>query len=117
MVFLLELLQGRRPLPQILLIRGTGPRCLPLTRAFVQLCRPAAWRRELFPLLELLVEAADHRVHPLPWALPVPLRVHGRYSRAEIEAAFGNLRDDLGLHSRAAVLNRVLEEIAQGANP
>jgi hypothetical protein len=34
-----------------------------LTRAFVQLCRPAAWRSELFPLLELLVEAADHRVH------------------------------------------------------
>ena len=27
------------------------------------------------------------------------------------------LRDDLGLHSRGAVLNRVLEEIAQGANP
>ncbi len=42
---------------------GTGPRCRPLTRAFAQLCRPAAWRSELFPLLELLVEAADHRVH------------------------------------------------------
>ncbi|KEF40724.1 MAG: hypothetical protein ER33_15400 [Cyanobium sp. CACIAM 14] len=27
-------------------------------------------------------------MHPLPWALPVPLRVHGRYSRAEIEAAY-----------------------------
>jgi len=31
---------------------------------------------------------------PRPWALPTPLRVHGRYSRAEIEAAFGILRDD-----------------------
>ena len=29
-----------------------------------------------------------HRVHPLPRALPVPLRVHGRYSRAEVLAAF-----------------------------
>ncbi len=28
---------------------------------------------------------------PLPWTLPMPLRVHGRYSRAEIEAAFGVL--------------------------
>jgi hypothetical protein len=27
------------------------------------------------------------RLHPLPWALPVRLRVHGRYSRAEIDAA------------------------------
>ena len=25
----------------------------------------------------------------LPWALPVPLRVRGQYTRAEIEAAFG----------------------------
>jgi hypothetical protein len=31
---------------------------------------------------------ADHRLHPLPWAQPVPLRVHGRYSRAEVLAAF-----------------------------
>ncbi len=33
-----------------------------------------AWREELCQLL--------------PWALPVPLRVHGRYSRAEVLAAF-----------------------------
>jgi len=33
----------------------------------------------------------ERRLHPLPWALPVPLLVHGRYSRAEIMAAFGVL--------------------------
>ena len=31
------------------------------------------------------------RLQPLPWALPVPLRVHGRYSRAEVMAAFSVL--------------------------
>ena len=49
----------------------------------------APWREELLQLLLLLAERADHRLHPLPWALPVPLRVHGRYSRAEVLAAFG----------------------------
>jgi hypothetical protein len=48
----------------------------------------SAWREELRQLLLLLAERADHRLHPLPWALPVPLRVHGRYSRAEVLAAF-----------------------------
>ncbi len=32
-------------------------------------------------------------LHPLPWTLPIPVREHGRYSRAEIEAAFGVLND------------------------
>jgi hypothetical protein len=36
--------------------------------------RPAVWRQELRQLLELLAARADHRLHPLPWALPVPLR-------------------------------------------
>ena len=31
-------------------------------------------------------ERCERRLHPLPWALPVPLRMHGRYSRAEIMA-------------------------------
>ena len=46
------------------------------------------WREELIQLLELLAERADRRLHPLPWALPMPLRVHGLYTRAEIEAAY-----------------------------
>ncbi|MFM9100047.1 MAG: DUF3427 domain-containing protein, partial [Cyanobium sp.] len=39
-----------------------------------------------------LAARADHRLHPLPWAQPVPLRVHGRTcreeGRAEVLAAF-----------------------------
>ena len=35
----------------------------------------------------------ERRLHPLPWALPVPLRVHGRYSRAEIMAAFAAVNE------------------------
>jgi len=30
-----------------------------------------------------LAARADHRLHPLPWAQPVPLRVHGRTCREE----------------------------------
>jgi hypothetical protein len=58
------------------------------------LWQAGAWREELIQLLLLLAERADRRLHPLPWALPVPLRVHGHYSRTEIEAAFGVLSDD-----------------------
>jgi hypothetical protein len=42
--------------------------------------------------------------HPLPWALPVPLRVHGHTSRAEIEAAFGVLTDHAPRIHREGVL-------------
>jgi len=52
------------------------------------LWQACAWREELIQLLRLLAERADRRLHPLPWALPVPLRVHGHYTRAEIEAAY-----------------------------
>jgi hypothetical protein len=55
------------------------------------LWQAAAWREELRQLLVLLADRADHRLHPLPWTLPIPVRVHGRYSRAEIEAPFGVL--------------------------
>jgi hypothetical protein len=41
---------------------------------------------------------------PLPCALPVPLRVHGHYSRAEIEAAFGVLTTDAPWIHREGVL-------------
>jgi hypothetical protein len=66
---------------------GTGKRWRPLPDALALLWQASAWRDELRQLLELLAERTDRRLHPLPWALPVPLRVHGRYSRVEIEAA------------------------------
>jgi superfamily II DNA or RNA helicase len=83
---------------------GTGKRWTPLAEALAVLWQVGAWREELRQLLELLAEQADHRLYPLPWALPVPLRVHGRYSRAEIEAAFGILRDDAPWIHREGVL-------------
>ena len=50
----------------------------PLDQALALLWQADAWREELRQLLLLLAERADHRLHSLPWALPVPLRVHGR---------------------------------------
>jgi hypothetical protein len=70
---------------------GSGPRWRPLPEAFAVLWQAQAWRQELIQLLVLLAERCERRLHPLPWALPVPLRVHGRYSRAEIMAAFAVL--------------------------
>ena len=83
---------------------GTGRRFRPLPDALAVLWQAAAWRVELRQLLVLLAERADHRLHPLPWALPVPLRVHGHYSRAEIEAAFGVLSADAPWIHREGVL-------------
>jgi hypothetical protein len=60
----------------------------PDDQALAVLWQAGAWREELILLLELIAERADRRLHPLPWALPVPLRVHGHYGRAEIEAAY-----------------------------
>jgi hypothetical protein len=68
------------------------------------LWQAGAWREELIQLLLLLADRADRRLHPLAWALPVPLRVHGHYSRAEIEAAFGVLSDDAPWIHREGVL-------------
>jgi hypothetical protein len=48
---------------------GTGPHWRPLAEA-----------------LELLAGRCKRRLHPLPWALPVPLRVHGRTGREEVRA-------------------------------
>jgi hypothetical protein len=67
---------------------GTGKRWRPLPDALALLWQAAAWRDELSQLLLLLAERSGRRLHPLPWALPIPVRVHGRYSRAEIEAAY-----------------------------
>ena len=67
---------------------GTRRQWRPLDQALDVLWQAGGWREELIQLLELLAERADRRLHPLPWALPVPLRVHGHYTRAEIEAAY-----------------------------
>jgi hypothetical protein len=67
---------------------GTGKRWPLLPDALALLWQAPAWRDELCQLVELLPEHTDRRLHPLPWALPVPLRVHGRCSRAVIEAAY-----------------------------
>jgi hypothetical protein len=83
---------------------GTGKRWRPLPDALPLLWQASAWRHELHQLLHLLAERADRRLHPLPWVLPVPLRVHGRYSRAEIEAVFGILHDAAAWIHREAVL-------------
>ncbi len=83
---------------------GTGKRWRPLPDALALLWQASAWRDELRQLLHLLAERTERRLHPLPWALPVPLRVHGRYSRAEIEAAFGILTGDAPWIHREGVL-------------
>ncbi|MFN5194601.1 MAG: DUF3427 domain-containing protein, partial [Cyanobacteriota bacterium] len=83
---------------------GTGRQWMPLDQALAVLWQAGAWREELIQLLQVLAERADRRLHPLPWALPVPLRVHGHYSRAEIEAAFGVLSDDTPWMHREGVL-------------
>jgi len=71
---------------------GMGRHWLPLPEGLALLWASGPWREELRQLLELLADRADHRLHPLPWALPVPLRVHGRTcreeGRAELLAAY-----------------------------
>jgi len=46
-------------------------------------------RRELLELLDVLRSRVAHLHHPLETHPDVPLRIHGRYSRIEILAAFG----------------------------
>jgi superfamily II DNA or RNA helicase len=72
---------------------GTGRHWLPLGEALALLWAVGPWREELRQLLDLLAGRCERRLHPLPWALPVPLRVHGRYSRAEVLAAFDAVDD------------------------
>jgi hypothetical protein len=71
---------------------GTGRQWRPLDQALALLWQAGAWREELIQLLLLLAERPlkqpQRRLHQLPWTLPVPLRVHGHYTRAEIEAAY-----------------------------
>jgi hypothetical protein len=82
---------------------GTGRLWRPLDQALAVLWQAGAWREELIQLLDLLA-SCQRRLHPLPWALPVPLRVHGHYTRAEIEAAFGVLSTESPWIHREGVL-------------
>nr|WP_198949697.1 DUF3427 domain-containing protein [Synechococcus sp. 1G10] len=80
---------------------GSGRQHLPLPEALVRLWAACAIRAELVELFALLLERTDHLVAPLEWpfvaaaepAPPVPLKLHGRYSRAEVFAAFGLLHE------------------------
>ena len=84
---------------------GIGRQWRPLDQALDVLWQAGAWREELIQLLELLAERCERRLHPLPCALPVPLRVHGHYSRAETEAAFGVLSSESPwIHSEGVLM-------------
>ncbi|MDM7936773.1 MAG: DUF3427 domain-containing protein [Cyanobium sp. CZS 48M] len=91
---------------------GSGRQHLPLAEALARLWAAAVLRAELVELCELLLERTDHLVAPLTWpflaagepAPPVPLGLHGRYSRAEVFAAFGLLNDARTFPGREGVL-------------
>lgn len=74
---------------------GSGRQHLHLAEALVRLWAAADLRAELVELFALLHERTDHLVAPLNWDRadppPIPLKLHGRYSRAEVFAAFGSL--------------------------
>lgn len=80
---------------------GSGRQHLPLAEALVRLWAAPAIRAELVELFALLLERTDHLVAPLAWPFladgeptpSVPLGLHGRYSRAEVFAAFGLLNE------------------------
>ncbi len=76
---------------------GSGRQHLPLAEALVRLWAAADLRAELVELFALLHERTDHLVTPLDWDRadppPIPLKLHGRYSRAEVFAAFGLLNE------------------------
>ena len=76
---------------------GSGRQHVPLAEALVRLWAAADLRAELVELFELLLERTVHLVSPLDWGRadppPIPLNLHGRYSRAEVFAAFGQLNE------------------------
>lgn len=76
---------------------GSGRQHLPLAEALVRLWAAAAIRAELVELFELLLERTVHLVSALDWGRteppPIPLKLHGRYSRAEVFAAYGLLNE------------------------
>jgi len=60
-------------------------------------------RAELLELFGLLEQRVQHLGHVLTEKIDVPLRVHARYSRTEIQAAFGDATVDLPEHARIQV--------------
>ena len=76
---------------------GSGRQHVPLADALVRLWAAANVRAELVELFALLLERTDHLVSALDWGRtdppPIPLKLHGRYSRAEVFVAFGLLND------------------------
>ncbi len=76
---------------------GSGRQHLPLAEALVRLWAAADLRAELVELFDLLHERTDRLVSPIAWDRadppPIPLKLHGRYSRAEVFAAFGLLNE------------------------
>jgi len=63
----------------------------------VRVWAAADLRAELVELFALLLDRTDHLVAPLDWDRadppPIPLKLHGRYARAEVFAAFGPLNE------------------------
>jgi hypothetical protein len=89
-------LPGHGPDAEVIILARLSPSAATLQeshrlRVRSSLNSAGAWWEELRQLLELLAArplyAPHHRLHPLPWALPVPVRVHGHDSRAAVEAA------------------------------
>jgi hypothetical protein len=76
---------------------GSGRQHLPLADALLRLWAASDLRAELVELFALLLERTAHLIAPLDWDRadppPIPLKLHGRYSRAEVFAAFGLLNE------------------------
>jgi superfamily II DNA or RNA helicase/HKD family nuclease len=71
-------------------------------------CAQVIWahpqvRAELLELFGLLEQRIHHLGHALTEKIDVPLRVHSRYSRTEIQAAFGDVPEGLSEHDRIQV--------------
>ena len=60
-------------------------------------------RAELLELFQLLEQRIQHLGHALSEKADVPLRVHARYSRTEIQAAFGDTSAGMDEHARIQV--------------
>ena len=60
-------------------------------------------RAELLELFAWLEQRVHHLGYELTEKINVPLRVHARYSRAEIQAAFGDVGADADEHARIQV--------------
>ena len=88
--------------------RGQSERFSSYADVFEHTWRHRAIKAELAELLSVLDDRASHVTHPLDaeigWNHRVPLSVHGRYSRDEILAAFGQITPDETSFSREGVM-------------